>query len=73
LLKYVKHKTLAEMLCYITNHNLKTQNTVKTKKEVIDNRPKFKLQLDNRTTITVRSEGALKAWKEKYPEAKLID
>ncbi|CAN5553478.1 hypothetical protein BH10BAC1_BH10BAC1_19950 [soil metagenome] len=46
---------------------------MKTKKEVIDNRPKFKLQLDNRTTITVRSEGALKAWQEKYPEAKLID
>ncbi len=49
------------------------KNTMKTKKEVIDNRPKFKLQVDNRTTITVRSEGALKAWREKYPEAKLID
>jgi hypothetical protein len=45
----------------------------KIKKEIIDNRPKFKLQLDNRTTITVRTEGALKAWKEKYPEAKLIE
>ncbi len=47
--------------------------TMKTKKEVIDNRPKFKLQIDHRTTITVRSAGALKAWQEKYPEAKLID
>ncbi len=47
--------------------------TMKTKKEVIDNRPKFKLQVDNRTTITVRSMGALKAWQEKYPEAKLIE
>ena len=47
--------------------------TMKTKKEVIDNRPKFKLQLDNRTTITVRTAGALKAWQEKYPEAKLIE
>ena len=45
----------------------------KIKKEVIDTRPKFKLQIDGRTTITVRSEGALKAWMEKYPEAKLID
>ena len=45
----------------------------KIKKEIIDNRPKFKLQIDTRTTITVRSEGALKAWQEKYPEAKLID
>ena len=47
--------------------------TMKTKKEVIDNRPKFKLQIDHRTTITVRSTGALKAWQDKYPEAKLID
>lgn len=47
---------------------------MKTKKEVApDNRPKYKLQIDFRTTITVRSEGALKAWKERYPEAKLID
>jgi hypothetical protein len=46
---------------------------MKTKKEVIDNRPKFKLQLDSRTTITVRSEGALKAWKDRYPEAKLVE
>lgn len=45
----------------------------KTKKEVIDNRPKYKLQVDTRTTITVRTMGALKAWQEKYPEAKLID
>lgn len=49
------------------------KSTMKTKKEVIDNRPKFKLQLDNRTTITVRTTGALKAWQEKYPEAKLIE
>jgi len=47
--------------------------TMKIKKEVIDNRPKFKLQIDHRTTITVRTAGALKAWQEKYPDAKLID
>jgi hypothetical protein len=46
---------------------------MKIKKEVIDNRPKYKLQLDTRTTITVRSTDALKAWKDKYPEAKLIE
>ena len=46
---------------------------MKAKKEVIDTRPKFKLQIDFRTTITVRTTGALKAWQEKYPEAKLID
>jgi len=56
----------------ITNKNKYTTMS-KIKKEIIDNRPKFKLQLDNRTTITVRTEGALKAWKEKYPEAKLIE
>ncbi len=46
---------------------------MKIKKEVIDNRPKFKLQVDTRTTITVRSAEALKIWQEKYPEAKLIE
>jgi hypothetical protein len=46
---------------------------MKIKKEVIDNRPKFKLQIDTRTTITVRSTGALKIWQDKYPEAKLIE
>ncbi len=46
---------------------------MKTKKEVIDDRPKFKLQLDTRTTITVRSTGALKAWQDRYPDAKLIE
>ena len=49
------------------------RTTMKTKKEIIDNRPKYKLQVDTRTTITVRSMGALKIWQEKYPEAKLIE
>ena len=49
------------------------KNIMKIKKEIIDNRPKFKLQLDDRTTITVRSAGALKAWQERYPGAKLIE
>jgi hypothetical protein len=65
--------TLAAMLCFTLESMTQTRNIMKTKKEVIDNRPKFKLQLDNRTTITVRSTDALKAWQERYPEAKLID
>ncbi len=62
---------LARMLSYI--NKLKIIKTMKTKKIVIDNRPKYKLQLDNRTTITVRSANALKAWQERYPAAKILD
>ncbi|MBL7883091.1 MAG: hypothetical protein JNL69_03420 [Bacteroidia bacterium] len=46
---------------------------MKTKKEVIDNRPKLKVQIDNRTVITVRSMQAAKSWMDRYPAAKLID
>ncbi len=46
---------------------------MKTKKEIIDNRPKFKVQIDNRTVITVRSMQAAKSWMERYPAAKIID
>ncbi|MCY7292052.1 MAG: hypothetical protein LH615_07705 [Ferruginibacter sp.] len=46
---------------------------MKTKKIVVDNRPKIKIKLDYRTTITVRSMGADKTWKDKYPEAILIE
>jgi hypothetical protein len=46
---------------------------MRTKKIIIDNRPKIKIQLDQRTTITVRTMDALKAWMERYPEAKLIE
>jgi len=45
---------------------------MKTKKIVIDDRPKIKIQLDNRTTITVRSMDAYIIWKNKYPEAIII-
>ena len=45
---------------------------MKTKKIVIDNRPKIKIKLDNRTTITVSSMDAYKMWKDKYPEAIII-
>ena len=76
-------KQLAAILCYINRMKMtmnsqfsrikKDKAMSKIKKEIIDIRPKYKLQLDSRTTITVRTEGALKAWKEKYPEAKLIE
>ncbi len=45
---------------------------MKTKKVVVDNRPKIKLQLDSKTTVTVRSMYAVKSWQERYPEAKVL-
>jgi hypothetical protein len=46
---------------------------MKTKKIITDNRPKIKIQLDDRTTVTVRNMHAFKFWQERYPEAKLLD
>jgi hypothetical protein len=46
---------------------------MKEKKVIIDNRPKIKLRIDEKTTVTVRSTFALKSWQERYPEAKVID
>ena len=46
---------------------------MKTKKLIIDNRPKIKIRLDHKTTVTVRSMYALKSWQERYPEAKIIE
>ena len=34
---------------------------------------KIKLQLDERTTVTVHHLSALKIWKVKYPDAKVIE
>ena len=34
---------------------------------------KIKLQLDERTTVTVHHISALKLWKVKYPDAKVIE
>lgn len=45
----------------------------KTKIVIIDDRPKIKIKLDQKTTITVRSMDAYKIWKDKYPEAILIE
>ena len=46
---------------------------MKTKKIITDSRPKIKIQIDQRTTITVRTMDAYKAWKERYPEATIIE
>lgn len=46
---------------------------MRTKKLKIDLRPKIKIQVDNRTVITVRSMEAFRAWKERYPDAVLIE
>ena len=46
---------------------------MRAKKLKIDLRPKIKIQVDNRTVITVRSMEAAKAWKERYPDAVFID
>lgn len=41
-----------------------------TEKKVLD--PKFKLKIDHRTIVTVRSKEALAMWKEKYPKAQRV-
>jgi hypothetical protein len=46
---------------------------MKTKKIIEDTRPKIKVQIDSRTTITVRTMNAAKAWIERYPEATIIE
>lgn len=46
---------------------------MKAKKVKIDLRPKIKIQVDSRTMITVRSMDAFKAWKERYPDAMIIE
>jgi molybdopterin synthase catalytic subunit len=40
--------------------------------DIKTNVPKFKLQLDSRTTITLKTEEQLSKWMELYPKAELI-
>jgi hypothetical protein len=42
------------------------------KAKVIGEHPVIKVQLDERTTITIRKIEMLKFWKERYPAAKVI-
>jgi hypothetical protein len=46
---------------------------MKTKKIIEDTRPRFKLQIDYKTVITVRTMEAVKSWIQRYPAAKLVD
>ena len=46
---------------------------MKTKKVVEDNRPRFKVQIDYKTVITVRTMDAVKNWIQRYPAAKLVE
>lgn len=40
--------------------------------EIKNSTPKFKLQLDSRTTITLKTEEQLAKWMSLYPKAELI-
>lgn len=40
--------------------------------EIKNSTPKFKLQLDSRTTITLKTEEQLNKWMQMYPKAELI-
>ncbi len=40
--------------------------------DIKNSTPKFKLQLDSRTTITLKTEEQLNKWMEMYPKAQLI-
>lgn len=40
--------------------------------EIKSSAPKFKLQLDSRTTITLKTQEQLNKWMQLYPKAELI-
>ena len=48
--------------------------TTRSRKKVkaVSETPLIKVQLDERTTITIRKMEMLKFWKERYPAAKVI-
>ncbi|HVA97981.1 MAG TPA: hypothetical protein VNG53_03725 [Bacteroidia bacterium] len=45
---------------------------MKNKKNLVDDKPRIKVQLDFKTIITLRNLKSLDLWREKYPEAKII-
>jgi hypothetical protein len=51
----------------------KMSNDNRPKAIVNDDRPKIKIKLDYKTIITVRSMDAYKVWKDKFPEAVIIE
>lgn len=40
--------------------------------EIRNSKPKFKLQLDSKTIITLKTQEQLNKWMELYPKAQLI-
>ena len=48
------------------------QKVEKIINEIKNSTPKFKLQLDSRTTITLKTEEQLDKWMQMYPKAELI-
>jgi len=40
--------------------------------EIKNSTPKYKLQLDSKTTITLKTEEQLEKWMQLYPKAELI-
>ena len=42
-----------------------------TKTKILD--PKYKVRLNANTVITIKEKSKLKFWKEKYPQAEIID
>lgn len=40
--------------------------------EIRNSKPKFKLKLDSKTTITLKTQEQLNKWMELYPKAELI-
>ena len=41
--------------------------------EVKELKPKFKVRLDSKTVITIRDMAKLDVWKEKFPDAMVIE
>ncbi|MBC7863159.1 MAG: hypothetical protein IAF38_09305 [Bacteroidia bacterium] len=58
-------------MAYKNNQRIKPKVSKKKQKE--DTAPRYKLRIDSRTIITVKSKEALKMWKDKYPNAVEVD
>ena len=43
------------------------------KKKTTKSKKPIRLRLNYRTVVTVRSDAALKAWLERYPDAQILD
>jgi len=51
---------------------MRTSRSRKKAVKAVSDLPVIKVQLDERTTITIRKMEMLKFWKERYPAAKVI-